>query len=104
VAGVFLAIVYWRDYFDGLPPLGADGIIVVLDNDCGQQYTYQVDGSSARFVAFGDLHDTRYDYLGTGTKLDSIIAEDADEMTTGNEGTPPPPTGWRGSGIAGLSI
>ena len=36
VDGLLLVILYWRDYFDGLLPPGADGVVVILENDCGQ--------------------------------------------------------------------
>jgi len=64
--------IYWRTYFDGLLPPGADGIFVILENNCDQQYTYQVDGVNSWFIGHGDLHDTKYDYLGISTSIDDI--------------------------------
>ena len=55
-----------------LPP-GADGILVILENTCDQQYTYWVDGTEANFFGHGDLHDSKYDYLQTGATLDSLV-------------------------------
>ncbi|CAJ1951428.1 unnamed protein product [Cylindrotheca closterium] len=73
VVAIFFTIVYWRTYFDGLLPNGADGIYVILENTCGQQYTYQVDGLEAKFFGHGDLHSPKYDYLSKGTDIDLIF-------------------------------
>lgn len=73
VKGLLFVYVYWRTYFDDLLPPGADGIYVVLENTCNQQYTYQVDGVRSKFIGHGDLHDEKYEYLGTGTSVANII-------------------------------
>jgi hypothetical protein len=101
VVGVLLCLVYWRDYFQGiLPPApGAQGIVVILENDCGQQYTYQVDGSSAQFVGFGDLHDTEYDYLGTVTKIDSAMMAPATGEEQEEGDMPPSVNGEGGENV-----
>jgi hypothetical protein len=45
-------------------PEGVNGIEVVVDNTCGQQFTYRINGPDAFFVGNGDFHDTDYDYMG----------------------------------------
>ena len=54
---MFFVYIYWRTYLEDLLPPGADGIYVILENTCDQQYTYQVDGVNSRFIGHGDLHD-----------------------------------------------
>lgn len=51
-------------FFANVLPTGTNAI-VVLGNTCGQVYTYQVDGFEAWFLGFGDLHDAKFDYLGS---------------------------------------
>jgi len=41
------------------------GIIIVIGNDCGQMFTYRIDGPDATYLGDGDLHDARYDDLET---------------------------------------
>jgi class 3 adenylate cyclase len=41
-------------------PLGSEGVLVVLDNSCGQKYTYRSDGTTVHFVGDGDLHDPNF--------------------------------------------
>lgn len=63
-------------YFTELLPPGANDIIVVLRNDCHQEFTYEVDGIESFPVGPGDLHESKYDYLGVHTSLDSIMKLD----------------------------
>ncbi|CAJ1951424.1 unnamed protein product [Cylindrotheca closterium] len=76
VVAIFYTIIYWRTYFDGLLPKGSNGIHVILENTCGQQYTYIVDGLEAQFEGHGDLHSPEYDYLRRETKIDLILDRD----------------------------
>ncbi|CAB9497505.1 Receptor-type guanylate cyclase gcy [Seminavis robusta] len=69
VKAVLLGAIYWRTYFNGILPPGANGIHVILENQCDQTYTYRVDGTEAQFLGHGDLHDTKYDYLETQVDL-----------------------------------
>ncbi|CAJ1951432.1 unnamed protein product [Cylindrotheca closterium] len=86
VVAIFFTTVYWRTYFNGLLPNGADGIYVILENTCGQQYTYQVDGLEARFVGRGDLHSSEYDYLSRQSNIDLIF--DYEPGTAGQDDDP----------------
>lgn len=75
VAGLFFVMIYWRTYFDDLLPPGADGVFVILENTCQQQYTYKIDGANSAFVGHGDLHDPKYDHLEAGTSVDSVLRD-----------------------------
>ena len=63
VVALLLGGVYWKTYFRQILPSNTFGVHVILQNTCGQSYTYQVDGGEATFIGHGDLHDTKYDYL-----------------------------------------
>jgi hypothetical protein len=65
VVGSVLGGIYWRIYLNGILPPGANDVMVILKNDCGQTYTYQLDGVDSAFVGIGDLHDDKYDYLAS---------------------------------------
>ena len=47
----------WRS----LLPAGVVGITAVLENDCGQKFTYEIDGPDALYLGKGDLHEPAYD-------------------------------------------
>ena len=55
--------IFWQTFFLGLLPEGANGIICVVENACGDVFTYQVDGTSTTFLGVGDAHDRYYDNL-----------------------------------------
>lgn len=87
VAAIFFSIIYWRTFFDGLLPKGADGIYIVLENTCGQQYTYQVDGLNSRCLGYGDLHSSKYEYLKRETSIDLIFDLEREAESEGENPT-----------------
>lgn len=60
---VLLCGVYWRTFFGNILPKGTYAV-VVLENTCGQVYSYKIEGFDAKFLGFGDLHDPKYHHLG----------------------------------------
>lgn len=78
-----MAFLYWKTYFDNILPPGADGVMVILESSCGQQYTYRVDGDRSTFLGNGDLHDRQYEYLQTGIKMESILEDGAHSKDQG---------------------
>ena len=49
----------WSNYMTGIFPSMADHVLVVVENSCGQKYTYSIDPlpNSLVLVGEGDLHD-----------------------------------------------
>ena len=61
----------WDSFFlYNLPP-NPNGIMCVLSNSCGQTFTYKLEGRSAIFLGFEDLHDSQYDKYLVTTDLES---------------------------------
>lgn len=50
----------WDAYLVNLLPEGVKDIIVVLNNNCNQSFTYELNGNSAFYRGEGDWHDTTY--------------------------------------------
>jgi signal transduction histidine kinase/CheY-like chemotaxis protein len=69
VVGIFSVSFFFREFLENILPHGSDGIILVFDNECGQSFTYRLDGPQATYLGRGDLHDTNFNYLGTTTDL-----------------------------------
>lgn len=69
LAGFIAAILPWDSYFSNLLLDGVEGIVVVLHDTCGQDFTYRVDGPKAVFLGPGDLHDSMYDHLEIRTEF-----------------------------------
>ena len=62
--GVVNAVIYWRSYFANILPVNVKGIHVVLVNECGETFTYQIDGPEVKPLGVGDLHDPKFDNMG----------------------------------------
>lgn len=51
---------FWRTMLQGHLPSDAVGLVVVVQNNCGQVFTYQVDGTRATYLGIGDAHETLF--------------------------------------------
>lgn len=70
VVAILVGELYWKTYLNQvLPPGTNDGMIAILGNTCGQQYTYQINGNNVTFIGHGDLHDPNYDHFVMETDL-----------------------------------
>jgi signal transduction histidine kinase/CheY-like chemotaxis protein len=84
VVGIFSVAFFFRDLIENILPHGSVGIILVLDNECGQTFTYRLDGPHATYLGRGDLHDTKFNYLGTTADLVQLFNLQAhDDLYTG---------------------
>jgi hypothetical protein len=48
IVGYMQSVVHWDQYLTELQPEGVSGIVLVLQNTCGQAFTYSLDGSKVR--------------------------------------------------------
>jgi hypothetical protein len=46
-----------------LLPIGVDGIIAEIENNCGQKFSYHISGSDAFFLGEGSKHETKYNRM-----------------------------------------
>ena len=67
VVGAISAEFNWEDNFRYILPAHSKGIICVLENTCGQQFTYMIEGEDAVFLGTGDLHNAKYDDMEEST-------------------------------------
>ena len=55
---------YWRSMFTGILRDGSKGVILVTENSCvPDSFSYQLDGSYAKYLGVGDFHDPKYDSM-----------------------------------------
>lgn len=66
---VLLAIMDWATLLEISPHW--DGLVIVLATDCGESYSYKVDGEKLRFLGKGDLHNNKYDSFEVRTSAPS---------------------------------
>ena len=74
VVGSLILFLFWRSLFLDILPANANRISVVLENTCGQQFTFEILGRDSSFVGQGDFHDDRYDYLVQSATVTDYIA------------------------------
>jgi hypothetical protein len=85
LVAVFDTLVYWQVYFVDVLPQNANGIIAVLENTCGQSFTYAMDGPEAAFLGRGDLHDPKYSDYEVSTGLGAFLgAKDSNLLGNGH--------------------
>lgn len=63
IKGVAIAILPWDHYYQNILPPDAHGIIVVMEDTCGDVFSYEVNGPDAIFLGYGDFHDPTYEHL-----------------------------------------
>jgi hypothetical protein len=63
LVATLLAVVPWDGYFTNMLHQGANGIILVMRDTCGDEFSYRIDGDKATFLGQGDYHESQYDYL-----------------------------------------
>jgi hypothetical protein len=73
VVGSFSITFFFREFIENILPHGSDGIILVFGNSHGQTFTYRLDGPYATYMGRGDLHDTKYNYMGVRTDWQLFI-------------------------------
>lgn len=59
--GYLLGVVPWSTFFKNLLPENVNGVVVEIQSDCGNNYTYVVNGGKADVATYGAYHDSSYD-------------------------------------------
>lgn len=58
---ILLAWIRWADYFQEILPSTLKGIILVIQDSCGGQYSYKIEGEEVFPLGKGDFHDKNFD-------------------------------------------
>jgi hypothetical protein len=61
--GFVFAVMPWERYFKNVIPTDLFGFVVEVNDHCGTNVTYQIDGYQVNVVGEGNLHDSKYDNL-----------------------------------------
>uniref|UniRef100_A0A7S3PD05 Guanylate cyclase domain-containing protein n=1 Tax=Amphora coffeiformis TaxID=265554 RepID=A0A7S3PD05_9STRA len=77
---ILSSYIYWQSYFTNVLPEGQNGIVSILENSCGQSFTYVIHGPEVTYVGEGDLHETKYDDLVVQTGFGAFLGKDAVEV------------------------
>lgn len=63
VVAVICSGIAWDNSLLNLLPEEIRGLYVVIQNSCGQKFTFLLNGPDATFLGSDDLHDTRFDHM-----------------------------------------
>ena len=74
IAGSISLDLLWSNFLVGVFPPNSDLVDVVIENSCGQNFTYSVDMELDKLVLLGegDLHDEIYDNMVFSTSFDDF--------------------------------
>ena len=64
VAGFFLVVLPWNVFFKNVLVEGTPPVVGVVENSCGNVFSYEVTGSEAIFLGYDDFHDPAFDHMG----------------------------------------
>ncbi|GKY96213.1 hypothetical protein MPSEU_000581200 [Mayamaea pseudoterrestris] len=74
---LLVALIRWESYFVNVLPDQIRGINMVLDNNCGDVYTFKITGHEPDPVGLGDLHDDKFEHMRkTATFADVATVDD----------------------------
>ena len=62
-AALMTALIRWESYFVNVLPEQIRGIHMLLENTCGEQYTFKITGHEPDPVGLGDQHETKFDHF-----------------------------------------
>jgi class 3 adenylate cyclase len=60
LVGLLSGLVDWQALLSNILPPSVQGLVVVVENTCGQQYTLQLNGPQVERLGSGDRHNTRF--------------------------------------------
>mmetsp|Transcript_27427 Transcript_27427/g.65843 ORF Transcript_27427/g.65843 Transcript_27427/m.65843 type:complete len:1348 (+) Transcript_27427:241-4284(+) len=63
---------YWSTLLSDILPSGQEGLVVVVSNNCGQTFTYEINGANTTYMGAGDMHDKTFDIYETSTNLTDL--------------------------------
>lgn len=75
--GVMIFSFFWRDKIKHILPSNSIGIILVFSNECGNVFTYRIDGAMVTFLGAGDQHDEKFEEMGMSYLLTELTGQDS---------------------------
>jgi Adenylate and Guanylate cyclase catalytic domain len=69
LVGIVTVSIFWREIIRNVLSPGSNGVIVVVDNECTDSFTYQIDGPDVKYLGVFDKHDKSYDDFVVMTKV-----------------------------------
>eukprot|EP00980_Cylindrotheca_fusiformis_P011171 scaffold2563_cov124-Cylindrotheca_fusiformis.AAC.2 len=88
VVGSLSTFFVFEQLLDGPLTKGTDGILAVIDNNCGDVLSFELNDENAVYVGPGDSHNTEYDRYAQDFEFSSNFLESASSVTIESEYCP----------------
>jgi Adenylate and Guanylate cyclase catalytic domain len=72
LVGLVTVCVYWREIFSNALPPDSLGVVIVVDNECTDSFTYQINGPNVTYLGVLDKHNKDYDLLGVSSNIPDL--------------------------------
>jgi Adenylate and Guanylate cyclase catalytic domain len=69
LVGLVAVSIYWREIIRNVLSAGSNDVIIVVDNECTDSFTYKIVGPEVTYLGVLDHHDTKYDDFLVSTKV-----------------------------------
>jgi hypothetical protein len=70
LVGFIIGVTSFGNLLDKLLPTGANGIVCVVKDTCGNAITYELNGLVSTFLGEGDLHDPKFNKHERSTRME----------------------------------
>jgi len=77
VVGTLTAYVWWQVYFHSILPTATPEIIAILENTCGQSFSYSIQGTDVTYMGQGELHNPKYNEMSVSTGWNAFLLQPA---------------------------
>ena len=78
--GIYALTFFWRDLLLDTLHVNANGLVVIIGNECDQVFTYELDGQQVNYLGPGDRHDSRF----VGMEVSSTFVDLRSQAAIGN--------------------
>ena len=84
LVGLFATTLVWKKLFAGILKNQEDGIVCVIENACGQTFTFEVNGQNAEYLGAADFHDHKYDHVEESYMFDALQTSNVFDFRNGS--------------------
>jgi Adenylate and Guanylate cyclase catalytic domain len=69
LVGLVTVSIYWREIIRNVLSPGSNDVVIVVDNECTDSFTYKIVGPDVTYLGVLDHHNTKYDGFVVSTKV-----------------------------------
>jgi len=77
LTGILMGVFSWDLYLTNLLPKNVEGIVCVIENTCGDVFSYEINGMNSRFLGLSDSHDVEFTNVREYALLDFVPARES---------------------------